>query len=45
MDYYVGSLAVVLLELVLYVGRPLVSEDDRRLVRQVNIYLNSDGRA
>lgn len=45
MHYYVGALAVVLLELVLYVRSPLVSEDNRRIVRQVDVHLDSDGRA
>ena len=45
MDDYMGALTVMLLELVLYVSSPLVSEDDWRLVRQIDIHLDSDGRA
>ena len=45
MDDYVGALAVMLLELVLYVGSSLVSEDNWRLVRQIDIHLDSNGRA
>ena len=45
MHYHMSVLAVVLLELVLYVGSPLVSEDDRSLVRQVNVHLDGNGRA